>query len=107
MSIKIQDLLYKGKLNSSTIFHLRNEKYKYFAFTSPDYTFNARNCGRGCPIMGQYEVSSRGFENQDTKWKIYGGVLFDQKEEKERPTKWVYAEGEDTNEEHEILDDDL
>lgn len=53
-----------------------------FLYTSSRATFNAQNCGGGCPIMGQTEVSSSGKKSDGTtKWATGSGVYYPSKEE--------------------------
>ena len=43
--------------------------------------FNEYNC-RGCPIMGQREVSLSRQSDMQSVWKVVGGLIFSQTEEK-------------------------
>ncbi len=43
--------------------------------------FNQQNCGGGCPIMGQTEVSAGSKKEARTKWISGQGVYFPAKED--------------------------
>lgn len=75
-------------------------------FTSRQFEFNINNCGRGCPIKGQLEVSAQSYDDKNTKWKVHSGLFFDIKDKKNKGEKWVYENGE-TDDEEEVLDSDL
>jgi len=48
-----------------------------FLVTSKQHEFNQRNCGHGCPIMGQTEVAcSSGRDTSKLKWRATQGVYF-------------------------------
>jgi dolichyl-phosphate-mannose--protein O-mannosyl transferase len=50
--------------------------------TSKAVTFNQQNCGGGCPIMGQTEVSASYYSDTKTKWATSQGVYFQSKDSK-------------------------
>lgn len=72
-------------------------------FASKQYEFTTNNCGRGCPIKGQLEVSAQSYDNANTKWKVHSGVFFDIKDKKGGEEKWIFEE----NEEPTVVDEDL
>ena len=45
-----------------------------FLTTSFQYKFDQRNCGHGCPIMGQTEISCS--NKQGSRWMVGQGVYF-------------------------------
>lgn len=45
-------------------------------FTSDKVKFTVSNCGQGCPIMGQTEVSVSSRKDASTKWTAGQGVYF-------------------------------
>lgn len=99
--------MYKGLIISSTIFNLKNEKYRSYLFASKQYEFTTMNCGRGCPIKGQLEVSAQSYDDKNTKLKVHSGLFFDIKEKKGKSDKWVYEEGEEAIEDEEDIESDL
>jgi len=50
-------------------------------YTTEQAKFNQNNCGGGCPIMGQTEVSCSSKKDAKTKWLTGQGVYFPPKEE--------------------------
>ena len=57
--------------------HRDTNKYLY---TAAKVRFTQQNCGGGCPIMGQTEVSSSSTkQGQSTKWKTAQGLYFPSK----------------------------
>jgi len=53
--------------------HADTSKYLYSAEAAK---FTVQNCGQGCPIMGQTEVSASPRKDTKTKWKTGQGVFF-------------------------------
>jgi dolichyl-phosphate-mannose--protein O-mannosyl transferase len=53
---------------------------KYLS-TQSRYKFTADNCGGGCPIMGQTEVSSSAYSDASTRWLSGQGLYFPSKTE--------------------------
>ena len=53
--------------------HIDTGKYLY---TTESAEFTQNNCGGGCPIMGQREVSSTGVNDKKSKWMTGQGVYF-------------------------------
>lgn len=53
---------------------LRHASTKAYLSTSSSYEFNARNCGRNCPIGGQYEVSASSKSGNNAKWTAAEGL---------------------------------
>lgn len=51
-----------------------------YLFSSGTAKFTASNCGSGCPIMGQNEVSAGGKKSIKTRWETGQGVYFPPKE---------------------------
>jgi hypothetical protein len=49
---------------------------KKFLTTAENFKFNAQNCGGGCPIMDQTEVSAGGKKDINAKWTTGQGVYF-------------------------------
>jgi hypothetical protein len=47
-----------------------------FLYTADTAKFNQQNCGGGCPIMGQTEVSASAKKDAKTKWQTGQGVFF-------------------------------
>ena len=50
--------------------------------TSKTAMFNQQNCGGGCPIMGQTEVSASQYSDNKSKWMTSQGVYFQSKDAK-------------------------
>jgi len=50
-------------------------------YTTEQAKFNQQNCGGGCPIMGQTEVSCSSKRDAKTKWITGQGIYFPPKEE--------------------------
>ena len=50
--------------------------------TSRSVMFNQQNCGGGCPIMGQTEVSAAQHSDNKSKWMTSQGVYFQSKDAK-------------------------
>ena len=65
------------------------------------------NCGRGCPIRGQLEISAQSYDDKFTKWKVHSGMFFDIKEKREKSEKWVYESGETVEGSDDIVDNEL
>jgi dolichyl-phosphate-mannose--protein O-mannosyl transferase len=53
-------------------------------YTTEQAKFNHQNCGGGCPIMGQTEVSCSARKDAKTKWQTGQGVFFPPKNEASR-----------------------
>eukprot|EP01017_Pseudomicrothorax_dubius_P030908 TRINITY_DN3890_c0_g2_i1.p1 TRINITY_DN3890_c0_g2~~TRINITY_DN3890_c0_g2_i1.p1 ORF type:complete len:251 (-),score=51.06 TRINITY_DN3890_c0_g2_i1:155-907(-) len=67
----------KGELVKGNMsFHLLHVLTRRYLFTSRDLDFNARNCGRNCPIGGQLEVSGDRDKSGRTRWQITSGVFY-------------------------------
>mmetsp|Transcript_1045 Transcript_1045/g.1161 ORF Transcript_1045/g.1161 Transcript_1045/m.1161 type:complete len:227 (+) Transcript_1045:63-743(+) len=71
-----------GELNwqrgSSVAFsHADTSKY---LFSAGSAKFTQSNCGQGCPIMGQNEVSASAKKDNKSKWETGQGVYFPPKE---------------------------
>ena len=95
---------YKWKeeeIKGETLFFLQHVPTKKFLFI--DYKkslFNDRNC-RGCPIIGQREVSLTDKKDKQCLWKVTGGILFSLSEDEETETRTENEsdEGEEYEEE--------
>lgn len=48
--------------------------------TAKAHSFNQQNCGGGCPIMGQLEVSASYYPDTKTRWQTSQGVYFTPKD---------------------------
>ena len=53
--------------------HVDTSKYLYSSETTK---FTVSNCGQGCPIMGQNEVSAGGKKDAKVRWVTGQGVYF-------------------------------
>jgi dolichyl-phosphate-mannose--protein O-mannosyl transferase len=53
--------------------HVDTSKYLY---STEAAKFTAQNCGQGCPIMGQNEVSASGKKDSKARWVTGQGVFF-------------------------------
>lgn len=56
-----------------TLMHVDTKKY---LSTSEAFKFNHQNCGGGCPILDQTEVSASGKKDVNAKWQADQGVYF-------------------------------
>lgn len=57
--------------------HLQHADTGKYLFTTEQAKFNQQNCGGGCPIMGQTEVSASGRrDTKTTAWQTGQGVYF-------------------------------
>ncbi len=58
-------------------FQLKHVDTGKFLYTSDSAKFNQQNCGGGCPIMGQTEVSAFGKKDSPkTMWQTSQGIYF-------------------------------
>ena len=57
-------------LKGKTIFDLKHVITGRYLFTDKRYEFTHGNCGQGCPILGQLEISCDRYSTPSTKWKI-------------------------------------
>jgi hypothetical protein len=55
------------------LYHLGTQRYLYVNVKKSLY--NEYNC-RGCPIMGQREVSGTPSKDKQALWKVSGGILY-------------------------------
>ena len=86
------------------MFFLQHVPTKKFLFI--DYKkslFNDRNC-RGCPIIGQREVSLTDKKDKQCLWKVTGGIIFSLSEDEETETR-TENESEEEYEEEEKKND--
>lgn len=81
-------------MKGSTIFQLHNNALPAYLFATRSHYFNANNCGRGCPLMNQLEVSGFHAASDATKWRIADGVFFSHEAKPEDKTKWVFGRDE-------------
>ncbi len=56
--------------------HIKHVDTGKFLSTGAAFAFNQQNCGGGCPIMGQTEVSSSGKKDAKTIWYTTQGIYF-------------------------------
>ena len=56
--------------------HFEHVDTKKYLYSSARAKFTAQNCGQGCPIMHQTEVSAAGSKSVSTKFKTGQGVFF-------------------------------
>lgn len=61
--------------------HLQHVDTSRFLYTSEQVKFTTSNCGHGCPIMGQLEVSASQKKDVRSKWVSTQGVYFPPREE--------------------------
>lgn len=64
---------YWQRNSAVNLMHVDTSKLLY---TSEKVKFTAQNCGQGCPIMGQTEVSTSNRKDPMTKWVAGQGVYF-------------------------------
>eukprot|EP01083_Nonionella_stella_P006844 19810_1 len=55
---------------------LQNVQSDNYLYTNSRYEFNQGNCGRGCPIAGQFEVSCSPQSSVYTEWQTDQGIYF-------------------------------
>merc|ERR1719354_788167 len=55
---------------------LKHIETSHWLYTNAQVSFNRRNCGGNCPIMGQLEVSTGEKRKKGSLWKADQGVLF-------------------------------
>lgn len=96
----------KTTVKGSTIFQLKNENTKSLLSASFSHNFNPSNCGMGCPIMGQLEVSGVKSEAENTKWKPHFGIYYDHSGKEPDKEKWIFDESEKFPEKK-VIDEDL
>lgn len=58
--------------------HLQHADTNKMLSTADAFKFNTQNCGHGCPIMGQTEVSAAGKRDTLSKWVTGQGIYFAQ-----------------------------
>jgi len=73
------DTFLKGKTNF-LLKHLLTNQYLYINIKKS--LFNEYNC-RGCPIINQREVSCTNIKDKQSLWKIIGGIIFSNNNEKD------------------------
>ena len=56
--------------------HFEHVDTKKYLFTAGKAKFTPQNCGQGCPIMGQTEVSAAGMKSMSTKFRTGAGLYF-------------------------------
>jgi dolichyl-phosphate-mannose--protein O-mannosyl transferase len=56
--------------------HFEHVDTKKWLYTTQQAKFNQQNCGQGCPIAGQTEVSAANKRSQATKFRTGQGVYF-------------------------------
>lgn len=59
-----------------SVVHFEHVDTKKYLYSSTKHKFNAQNCGQGCPIMHQTEVSAASSKGAGTKFKTGQGVFF-------------------------------
>lgn len=59
-----------------SVVHFEHVDTKKYLYSSTKHKFNAQNCGQGCPIMHQTEVSAASAKSVNTKFKTGQGVYF-------------------------------
>jgi len=57
-------------LKASYVFYLFHVDTKRYLVCDSKYEFNHRNCGSGCPILGQLEVSAEARKSDLARWRI-------------------------------------
>ena len=57
-------------LKGYTKFYLQHGETKRYLYTDTRNSFNQRNCGHHCPIMGQLEISCENRQSNEAKWRI-------------------------------------
>lgn len=60
--------------------HLQHVDTSKYLYTSEQAKFTTSNCGHGCPIMGQLEVSASQRKDARSKWISTQGVYFPPRE---------------------------
>ena len=65
-----------------SIFNLVHVDTSRFLTSSGKHKFTAQNCGQGCPIMGQNEVSAADKQTSGANWMTGQGVYFPPKDAK-------------------------
>jgi len=63
-------------LKGYTKFYLQHSETKRYLYTDNRNSFNQRNCGHHCPIMGQLEISCEGRQSNEAKWRITSGLFY-------------------------------
>jgi dolichyl-phosphate-mannose--protein O-mannosyl transferase len=56
--------------------HLKHMDTGKWLSTSDQYAFTQQNCGGGCPIMGQFEVSASSKRDAKSIWYTGQGIYF-------------------------------
>ncbi len=56
--------------------HFEHVDTRKYLFTAAKAKFTQQNCGQGCPIMGQTEVSAAGMKSMSTKFSTGQGLYF-------------------------------
>ena len=64
------------KWNRGEVVQFKHAETGKWLSTGAAYAFNQQNCGGGCPIMGQTEVSASGKKDSKTLWYTAQGVYF-------------------------------
>ena len=59
-----------------SLVHFEHVDTKKYLYSSARAKFTAQNCGQGCPIMHQTEVSAASTKSVSTKFKTGQGVYF-------------------------------
>lgn len=62
--------------NRGEIVQLKHADTGKWLSTAASYAFNQQNCGGGCPIMGQTEISTSGKKDSKTLWYTGQGIYF-------------------------------
>jgi dolichyl-phosphate-mannose--protein O-mannosyl transferase len=63
-------------LKGYTKFYLQHGETKRYLYTDTRNSFNQRNCGHHCPIMGQLEISCENRQSNEAKWRITSGLFY-------------------------------
>jgi dolichyl-phosphate-mannose--protein O-mannosyl transferase len=58
------------------VVHFEHTDTRKFLYATANAKFNHQNCGQGCPIMGQLEMSAAQYRSQATKFRTGQGVYF-------------------------------
>lgn len=62
--------------NRGEVIQLKHADTGKWLSTASAYAFNQQNCGGGCPIMGQTEVSTSAKKDSKTLWFTGQGIYF-------------------------------
>ncbi|EWS73512.1 DEAD/DEAH-box helicase family protein (macronuclear) [Tetrahymena thermophila SB210] len=90
-------------LVGKTEFYLQHLNTSQFLTTSRRFSFNQNNCGFNCPIMNHLEVSCQRSKDNETKWKIVGGIILQKSQfsnDNDKDPLNDYDDDDDDDEEH-------